>query len=424
MSPGYDSLKEMVQKTLQSKSSPLVRVKSRTASGINDELDELEKSVLDCVGRLKAAVKDGEAVVTSEGEHTDRVIEGLRANISSLEANLRETEDTVRRKDSASQRLEKNLNAKISELQSELKSKAETLESQSTEVKSHKAKIDLMAEQIAVWEQAVKKKEAEAVNDHQRIEQLSENSKAKIGALEERIKEIEESGRTKDATVKTLEQELNTKIKELEFQEKSKERLVAERDNQISGLKSEVALLSKGIKEMSSFFKQAEGLMGIQAQDILADLKSPHDANAAAAKTSKPASTAEKPAAPVIEKPAMPAVGKTAAPQTAVLPTAPVPGTAKPAEPLRAALTREFFDSMTKELNELLGPMAKVVINDHVASLKESMANFPQARAAELVDLVVREIPDEKQKSKLRERLSHLLVAGNPSSQSFTTVAR
>lgn len=158
MSPGYDSLKEMVQKTLQSKSSPLVRVKSRTASGINDELDELEKSVLDCVGRLKAAVKDGEAVVTSEGEHTDRVIEGLRANISSLEANLRETEDTVRRKDSASQRLEKNLNAKISELQSELKSKAETLESQSTEVKSHKAKIDLMAEQIAVWEQAVKKK--------------------------------------------------------------------------------------------------------------------------------------------------------------------------------------------------------------------------------------------------------------------------
>ena len=124
MSPGYDSLKEMVQKTLQSKSSPVIRVKSRTASGINDELDELEKSVLDCVGRLKAAVKDGESVVTSEGEHTDRVIEGLRANISSLEANLRETEDTVHRKDSASQRLEKNLNAKINELQSELKIKA------------------------------------------------------------------------------------------------------------------------------------------------------------------------------------------------------------------------------------------------------------------------------------------------------------
>ena len=124
MNQGYDSLKEIVQKTLQSKSSPIVRVNSRTASGINDELDELEKSVLECIGRLKAAVKDGESVVSSEGEHTDRVIEGLRANIGSLEGKVRETEDTVRRKDSASQRLEKNLNAKINELQSELKVKA------------------------------------------------------------------------------------------------------------------------------------------------------------------------------------------------------------------------------------------------------------------------------------------------------------
>ena len=104
----------------------------------------------------------------------------------------------------------------------------------------------------------------------------------------------------------------------MEFQEKSKERLVAERDKQISDLKSEVALLSKGIKEMSSFFKQAEALMGSQAQDILADLKSPNDANAAAAITSKPALAAEKPAATVTEKPAMPVAGKTPAPQTAV----------------------------------------------------------------------------------------------------------
>ena len=105
MNQGYESLKEIVQKTLQSKSSPMGLVNSRTASGINDELDELEKSVLDCIGRLRAAVKDGESAVTSESEHTDRVIDGLRANIGSLEGKVRETEETVRRKDSASQRL-------------------------------------------------------------------------------------------------------------------------------------------------------------------------------------------------------------------------------------------------------------------------------------------------------------------------------
>jgi chromosome segregation ATPase len=425
MNPGYESLKEIVQKTLQSKSSPMVRVKSRSASGINDELDELEKSVLDCIGRLRAAVKDGESVVASEGEHTDRVIDGLRANIGSLEAKVRETEDTVHRKDSASQRLEKNLNARINELQSELNSKDATLENQTAELKSHKCKIDLLAEQVTVLEQTVKSKEAEAVDDAQRIDQLNESFVAKIFTVEAQLKESEEAVRRKETAIKGLEQDLNSKIKDLEFQEKSKENLVAERDKQIGDLKSEVALLTKGIKEMSSFFKQAEALMGIQAQDILADLKSPHDASAAAAKTSKPAPVAEKAAATATEKPAMPAAGKTTAPQTAVPRAAPLsPVTAQAAEPFREALTQEFFDSMTKELNELLGPMATVIVHDHVASLKESMEKFPKARAVELVDLVIGEISDEKQKSKFRERWSHMLVAGNTSLHLLKTVAR
>ena len=412
MNPGYESLKEIVQKTLQSKSSPMVRVKSCTTSGINDELDELEKSVLDCIGRLRAAVKDGESVVTSEGEHTERVIDGLRANIGSLEGKVRETEDTVRRKDSASQRLENNLNAKINELQSEVHGKDATLENQTAELKSLKSKADHLAEQVTVLEQMVKSKEAEAVNDVQRIDLLNESFGAKIFTVETQLKESEEAVRRKEAAIKGFEQDLNTKIKDLELQEKSKEKLVAERDKQIGDLKSEVALLTKGIREMSSFFKQAETLMGIQARDILADLESPHDANCAAAKTSKPAPIEEKPEATATEKPA---AGKTTAPQTVVLRAAPVsPVTAKPAEPFHDVLTREFFDSMTMELNELMGPMATVIVHDHVASLKESIEKFPKARAAELVELVIGEISDEKEKSKFRERLSHLLVAGTP----------
>ena len=403
----------------------MVRVKSCTASGINDELDELEKSVLDCIGRLRAAVKDGESAVTSESEHTDRVIDGLRANIGSLEAKVSETEDTVRRKDSASQRLEKTLNAKIDELQSEFNSKDAILENQTAELKSQKSQIDLLAEQVTVLELMVKSKEAEAANDAQRIKQLSESFAAKVFTVEAQLKESEEAVRRKEAAIKGLEQDLTTKIKDLEFQEKSKEKLVAERDKQIGDLKSEVALLTKGIKEMSSFFKQAEALMGIQAQDILADLESTHDANAAAAKTSKPAPIAEKPAATATEKPAMHAAGKTTAPQTVVPRAAPASAvTAKPAEPFHEELTREFFDSMTMELNELMGPMATVIVHDHVASLKESIEKFPKARAAELVDLVIGEISDEKQKSKFRERLSRLLVAGNTSSHSWKTVAR
>ena len=70
MSTGYESLKGIMQKTLQhSKSNPMAiaRVKdSAAASSLNKEIEELEKIVVDRVGRLRAAVKEGETVVASE----------------------------------------------------------------------------------------------------------------------------------------------------------------------------------------------------------------------------------------------------------------------------------------------------------------------------------------------------------------------
>ena len=123
MSKGYESLKGIMQKTLHhSKPNPMAiaRVKDSTASSLNDDMEELEKMVVDRIGRLKAAVKEGEAVVAGESEQAERVIESLRANIAVLEAMVKETEDTVRRKDSASQSMEKNLTAKIASLETHL----------------------------------------------------------------------------------------------------------------------------------------------------------------------------------------------------------------------------------------------------------------------------------------------------------------
>src|SRR5438132_3983567 len=123
MSKGYESLKGIMQKTLHhSKPNPMyiARVKDSTASSLNDDMEELEKMVVDRIGRLKAAVKEGEAVVAGESEQAERVIESLRANIAVLEAKVKETEDTVRRKDSASQSMEKNLTAKIASLETHL----------------------------------------------------------------------------------------------------------------------------------------------------------------------------------------------------------------------------------------------------------------------------------------------------------------
>ena len=107
----YDSLKETLQRSKAS-SLAIARLKGSNALTFNDEMEELEKLVVDRLGRLKAAVKEGEAAVADELQHAEQVAESLKANIVALDAQLKETEDTVRRKDLASQEMEASLPSK------------------------------------------------------------------------------------------------------------------------------------------------------------------------------------------------------------------------------------------------------------------------------------------------------------------------
>ena len=97
MSRVYESVRGVVQGTLNRRKPPIVvttGAKDNDGS-LNDAIEELEKIFGDRIGRLKAAVSDDQAVVASEAQHAQQVIEGLKANITALEARLRETEDTV-----------------------------------------------------------------------------------------------------------------------------------------------------------------------------------------------------------------------------------------------------------------------------------------------------------------------------------------
>jgi len=130
----YDSLKETLQRS-KATSMAIARLKGSNALTLNDEMEDLEKLVVDRLGRLKAVVKEGEAVVAGEVQHAEQVAESLKANIAALDAQLKETEDTVRKKDLASQKMETTLAAKIHDLQSEMKKKEKILESRDNEVK-------------------------------------------------------------------------------------------------------------------------------------------------------------------------------------------------------------------------------------------------------------------------------------------------
>jgi chromosome segregation ATPase len=362
----------------------MVRVKGATAASLYDEMEELEKTVVECMGRLKAAVKDGEAVVISESEHAEKVVDSLRANIAALEAKAKETEDTVHRKDSASQRMEKTLTAKINDLQSEMKKKEETLESRGAEVSSLTAKIDSLAKQVIELEQAVQQNKAEAASEAQRVAHLTESSNAKIITLEAHLSETEAVVRAKESTIKGLEQNLTAKIQDLETQVRIKETLLTDRHKEVNDLKSEVKLLTKGIKDMSSFFKQAEALADSQAEDILADMQGQNAGTVDAGKQAR--RTDERPATH----------------QFAAVKY-------NPTESPRETVPPNFFDRVTNELSEVFGPMGSVIVKDHVASLGESIEKFPKTRVTELVKILSEEITDEKLKIGFRDRFTEEL---------------
>jgi DNA repair exonuclease SbcCD ATPase subunit len=151
----------------------IVQLKGPTASSLYDEMEELEKTVLEntivnCIRRLEAAVKDGEAVVGSESQHAERVVDGLRADIGALEAEVKETEETVQSRDSASQRMEKTLTAKLNDLQSEVKQKEQTLECRNREVSDLQSKIAGLGKQISQLEAAIQQAKAEIAGEARR----------------------------------------------------------------------------------------------------------------------------------------------------------------------------------------------------------------------------------------------------------------
>jgi len=366
MSNVYDSLKETLQWN-KANSMTVARVKGSDASSLDKEMEQLEKIVLDRLGRLRAAVKEGEAVVAGESQHADQVIESLRTEIAAQEAQL----TAARGKELATQKMEQTLTAKIHDLQNDVKKKEEALESRGKEVIDLKSKIDVLGKQITQAELAIQQAKAETASEAKRAQQLAESSNAKIATLESQVRDKEAIVRAKESTLKSLEQRLTAKVQALESLVNNKEKLLTDQDRQIKDLHSQLGTLTNGIKGMSSFFKQAEALTAVEEQD--------HGTVVPAQELKK-----EKSVAPQVKS---------------------VEALSKPADTAREAVSAGFFNKVTEELAEINGPLASMIIHDHVTALGESIDKFPKARVPELVKILSDEITDEKVKIGFRKRI-------------------
>ena len=372
----YKSLKVRMQDTLQrgkTNSTPLPGVKSGNALSLNDEMEELERIVADRIGRLKSAFKESEATVVDEAQQARQLVESLKASNAVLEAKLTETKEAVQRKDSSRQQIEESLTAKVQELQDEVKKKEESLASLDEQINDLKSSIDVQLKQKGDLESAIEKAQQEAAIHAKRAEQLAEISRIKISALESQLREKEELGRQNESTINGLEQKLTAKIQDFE----SLVRELAGRDAEIKDLKSWLKLLTKGIGQMSSFFRQAEALVGVDGQDVSAAvLKEPVDG---------------KQENPVTVQSNVPEV----------MPIVP--------DAAREIVSPNIFGRITGEFAEVTGvmsPLSLLIVRQHVAALGESVEKFPKTRLAELLERLVTEITDKKRQVEFRARVA------------------
>jgi chromosome segregation ATPase len=371
MNKVYRFVRGVVQETLHKNTtdSMSARLKASDAASINDGLEEL----VGRIGKLKAAVTDGQAVVADEAKHTEQTIESLRANIAVLEANLTETEDTVRRKDVESQRVQESLNTKIGDLQTAVNKKEQALERRFAEVNDLTSKIDVLEKQVIELELAIQQAKDQAASEAQRVENITESSKAKIATIEVHFREIEQIVRGKDATIKALDESLTAKIHDLESQLRNKETLLAEQIGQVTDLKFELQCLTNAMKEMSSLSGEA-GASG--------------DTVTGRAVVNEQLKTGEEKSA------------------TSHFGNGGVTSNVRDAD--RQTVSVEVFDHMIDALFEFTDverPIASLIVLHHVECLGESMEAFPQTRLTELLEAVSGEISDDKLRTAFCQRL-------------------
>ena len=68
-------------------------------------------------------------------------------------------------------------------------------------------------------------------------------------------------------------------------------------------------------------------------------------------------------------------------------------------------LDQQFLNDLSAELSKAMGPIADVVIEDEIADMGEKQERFPAHRAAELVDVLARQILREERKVAFQQSM-------------------
>ncbi|HEX2228043.1 MAG TPA: hypothetical protein VHM64_12960, partial [Candidatus Binatia bacterium] len=153
----YRSLKLKMKDTLhKGKASPVPESPAEVSCDLklHEEMEKLERVVIEGFTKLKEAVTQGEASVAGEARQAEQVIGTLTANLAELDSKLKEAEEVVRQKESSRQQIEETLKAKIQDLQNDLKGKEHQLALQAQEINDLRSSSAAKEKQVSELEAA------------------------------------------------------------------------------------------------------------------------------------------------------------------------------------------------------------------------------------------------------------------------------
>lgn len=75
------------------------------------------------------------------------------------------------------------------------------------------------------------------------------------------------------------------------------------------------------------------------------------------------------------------------------------------AEGKASMLDDNFFDDLTDQLSQIAGPIAQVMVDDAIHEISNSTSKVPKNRAAEFLELIVRQIPEGTQRTDFLKKM-------------------
>jgi chromosome segregation ATPase len=380
MSRVYEILKLKMQNTLRPDKTdvaplapvetPLAPVESTNVLSLIDEMESFQKLVVEGVGKLTAAVTAGEAIVVEKSRQAQELAGSLQAEVAELKTTLTETEET-------SKRMGETFIAKIKDLQNDLARKDEMLATRDNRINEYKSTLDGNVKQLAALELANRNTKDEAASDAKRAADLAASYQGKIATLEFQLKETQSIVRQKEWTLNNLEQRLGAGVRELENTINDQQELLLRRDAEINDLKSQLKRLTKGLSEVSSFFRNAEALTGFEGEDL-----------STADQHERMGQVEEKPAAALSNN-------------ATVVP--PVPTAAQ--EMVPAETIQRIVNELAGIAN-IIAPLASLMVRQQAKALGESVEKFPTNRLPQLLEGLAQEVSNGDPKLDCRQRLA------------------